>query len=276
MKNTLLMFGMAGLTAVLLSSFVLSENDDNGQQPKKSRHVRLVKIENGKKMEIDTVFATDDVFIWHGDTINPMKHKGGMMVHSFGKGDGKANVMIFKHQDGQEGDPVFLDVETDDNMDVLTENSDTTGKKIMIRRMKRGGPGGDVMFFNGMGPDHFPPVPPVPPAPPVPHVKMFGIQHGGKVIDLNDPNVISYKKKDLSGGREKIEIIRKKTEENENETFHIQFDDQNFMAPDAPDAPEMIWESKDDSVKTKIIERKKIINGKDGKEIEVKVETEKK
>jgi len=274
MKNTLLTFGIAGFAAVLLSSFVLSENDDNGQNPKKGRHVRMVKIENGKKMEIDTVFATNDIFVWQGDTINPMKHKAGMMVHSFGKGDGKANVMVFKHKDGEKGEPVFFDMETADNMDVLIDSNDTTSKKIMIRKMKRGAPDGNVMFFNGMGPDHFPPVPPVPPMPPVPHNMKF--KHSGKVIDLNDPNVISYKKKDLSGGRERIEIIRKKTDESENETFHIQFDGQNLMAPEAPDAPEMIWESKDDSVKTKIIERKKIIKGKEGKEIEVKVETEKK
>lgn len=274
MKNTLLMFGMAGLAAVVLSSFVVGGNDDNGQQPKKSRHVRLVKIENGKKMEIDTVFANDDVFVWQGDTINPMKHKGGMMVHRFGKGDGKANVMVFKQRDGKGEDPMFFDMKTADDMDVLIDNNDTTGKKVMIRKIMRDSPDGNVMFFRGHGPGHFPPVPPVPPAPPVPHIMKF--KHSGKVIDLNDPNVISYKKKDLSGGREKIEIIRKKADENEAETFNFQFDEPNLMAPEAPDAPEMIWESKDDSIKTKIIERKKVIKGKEGKEIEVKVETEKK
>ena len=33
------------------------------------------------------------------------------------------------------------------------------------------------------------------------------------LIDLNDPDIISFERKELSGGREKIEIIRKKPTE---------------------------------------------------------------
>jgi hypothetical protein len=35
--------------------------------------------------------------------------------------------------------------------------------------------------------------------------------HDQDLIDLNDPNILSFERKELSGGREKIEIIRKKT-----------------------------------------------------------------
>lgn len=271
MKNTLLMFGMAGFAAIMLSSFVLNENDDNGQQPKKSRHVRLVKIENGKKMEIDTVFATDDVFVWHGDTINPIKHKGGMMVHSFGKGDGKANVVIIKHKDGDKGEPMSFDFKTVDDLDIVTESGDSLGKKIIVRKMRKGGPGDRMIYLNERGPGHFPPVPPTPP---IPHIMKF--KHSGQLIDLNDPNVVSYKKKDLKDGLEKIEIVRKKVDPKDEEAFDFQFDSDNFMAPMAPDAPEISdFNIESDSLKMKIIEKKKIIDGKNGKEIEVKVESQK-
>lgn len=198
MRNTLLSIGLAGLTAALLSSFAFVQKSDKVQEPKKNRHVRMIKVENGKKMELDTVLVNDDVFVWNGDTISPGMH---------------------------------------------------------IRKV------------NSPGMRHFPPMPPVPP---VPHVKMLGIRHQGKAIDLNDPNIISYKKTEISGNREKIEIIRKKPANNENETFNFQFDDELM----APEAPEFNWKPDGDSLRMQITRKKEIIKGKDGKEIEIKVEAE--
>ena len=80
----------------------------------------------------------------------------------------------------------------------------------------------------------------------------------------------------MSGGREKIEIIRKKSDNPEHDVFKFNFDPE-LMAPEAPDAPfppvpEMEWQSDDDSTHVRIIEHKKVIDGKDGKEVEVKIE----
>ncbi len=273
MKNTLLTIGVAGFASLLLSSFVLSGNDDNVQKPKKSRHVKMVKIVDGKKAEIDTVFTTDDVFVWKGDTINPMKHREEFMIHRFGKGDGGPDIMMFKHRRGEKDALSSFDMDPEDDMDFFADENDSIGKEIIVRKMGKGRPVDHIIFMNGHGPDH---VPPMPPAPPVPHIMRF--KQSGRIIDLNDPNVISYKKKDLSGGREKIEIIRKKVDLKE-ESFDFKFEGDDLMAPMPPDAPEVTdfdLSTRDDSLKMKVIERGKIIKGKNGKEFEVKIESQKK
>jgi len=271
MKNTLLTIGLAGLTTALLSSFAFTQKSDNAQNPKKNRHVRLVRIENGKKMEIDTVFTNDDVFVWNGDTINP--EKPTKEFENFGLKNKKGNVKFLRHR-GKPGESTFNVMSPDDNVEVFAdERDDTTGERVMIRKRMKDGDADHFIFRNTPNMKDLPPAPPVPPVPPVPHVKMFGMQHSGKIIDLNDPNIISYKKKEMSGGREKIEIIRKKSNNNENETFNFRIDD-DLMMPEPPDVPEFYWKSDKDSLNMKVIEKKKIINGKDGKEIEVKVEKE--
>ena len=284
MKNTLLLFGIFGLTGVLVSSFASMQKGDETQEPKKTRHIKMVKIENGKKMEIDTVLAGDDVFVWNGDTINPVKHIRKFNHADFDKTHqfdvkvdskvGDENVMIIKHKGGKKGEPAFMHMLPDDDMDVITEDIDSIGKRIVVRKRMKDAHGNNMIYFNDEDMKHFPPMPPMPPVPPVPHMRMMGIQHSGQIIDLNDPNIISFKKKEMSGDREKIEIIRKKSDDNENSTFNLRFDNDELLAPEAPEAPEFNWESEGDSLRMKIIEKKKVIKGKDGKEIEVKVETE--
>ncbi|MGC9355399.1 MAG: hypothetical protein ACP5D9_16240 [Mariniphaga sp.] len=53
----------------------------------------------------------------------------------------------------------------------------------------------------------FAPHPPYPPK--VPHIVKLNKKLHGNIIDLSDPGIISYKKKKLKGGREKIILIRK-------------------------------------------------------------------
>lgn len=93
------------------------------------------------------------------------------------------------------------------------------------------------------------------------------------MINLNDPNIISYKIKDLKGDREKIVIVRKKSEGPENMTFDINMDDE-LMPPPPPEAPEIIREFNNGESQIKIIRKEKKMEGKNGKEIEVQVETE--
>src|SRR5690606_25205374 len=55
-----------------------------------------------------------------------------------------------------------------------------------------------------------PPMPPDVPFPPhAPHVMMFRNNRNKNVIDLSDPGIISYDKKILKNGTEKITIVRK-------------------------------------------------------------------
>jgi hypothetical protein len=283
MKNTMLSIGIAGMTTVLLSSFAIMQKSNEVQEPKKGRHIKMIKMENGKKMELDTVLTGDDVFVWNGDTINPVKHINGFNRPGFGRmrqfdvnvdrRGGKGYGMIFKHNGRGNGGPAFGQMQPRDGMDVITENMDSDGKRIVLRKMMRGGNQNDMIHFNGPGMRHFPSMPsrpPRPPMPPAPQLKMMRIQHSGQVIDLNDPNIISFKKKKMSGDREKIEIIRKKSANDENTSFNINFDDTELIAPEFR---EFNLKSDGDSIRMKVLEKKKVIKGKDGKEIEVNVET---
>lgn len=272
MKNTLLSFGLAGITTALLS-FTFVQKNDEVQEPKKTRHIKMLKMENGKKMELDTVLTNDDVFVWNGDTVNPIKHIKKVNPSGFDKmekfdvkvenKDGKEKVMIFKHKGGKDGEPMIWNMDSGDHMEIITEDNDSTGKKIVVRKRIKDGEGNNMIYFNSDNMKHFPPMPPMPP---IPHVKMMRMQHPGQIINLNDPNIVSFKKKDLSGGREKIEIIRKKSDSAEEMNFDFKFDDESM-------APELIRELENENQKMKIMEKEINVDGKKGKEIKVEVES---
>lgn len=57
--------------------------------------------------------------------------------------------------------------------------------------------------------------PPPPPPPHFPHAIHISKKMGRNEIDLNDPGIISFERKTLSNGREKITIIREKAGEND-------------------------------------------------------------
>jgi hypothetical protein len=281
MKNTLLSFGLAGLTSALLS-FNFFQKSGEIQEPKKARHIKMLKMENGKKIELDTVLTNDDVFVWNGDTVNPPKHFKKVNPSGIDKmekfdvkvdhQDGKEKVMVIKHKDGKNGEPMIWNTVSDDDMEILTEDNDSTGKRIVVRKRLKDGNENQVFYFKNGDTGHFPPMPPVPPVPPVPYMQMMQMQHSGQIINLNDPNIISFKRKKMSGDREKIEIIRKKSEAPEDMTFDFKFDN-GLMAPEAPEAPELIRELKGENQKMKIMEKEIKVNGKKGKEIKVEVES---
>ena len=231
MKNILLSFGVAGLTTVLLSSFALMRADKEVQEPKKERHIRMTKIENGKKTELDTILTNDDVFIWNGDTLSPAKHIRKFNPSGFDKLhrvdvkvdrlNGKERMLIMTRKGVREGDPAIWNTDSCGVLEIVTENIDSLGKKVVVR--KRIGDGGknQMIYFHDGNLKHLPPVPPMPPSPP--HLNMLRMQHSDHLIDLNDPDIITYKKKMLKGDREKIEIIRKKTTEKRSADFSYEF-----------------------------------------------------
>lgn len=233
MKNTLLSFGLAGLTVTLLS-FTLISKSDEVQQPKKNRHIKMTKIENGKKIELDTVLTNDDIFVWQGDTVGGKEMVKHISRSDFGKKkhikvivDGDKNdekVMIFHSKDGE---PMIWNSDSDEVFDVFSEGlGDSIRKKIVIHKRMGDQDKDHMMFMNG--PEHMP-------FPPVPHMKMMH-QKNTKMIDLNDKNIISYRKKDLSGNREKIEIIRNKSDEPEH-SASFSFEDNDLLMPPPPPMP---------------------------------------
>jgi hypothetical protein len=281
MKNTLLLFGMVGLTAVMLSSFVLVQNGDEMQGPKRTRHIIMTKIENGKKMELDTVLTGDDVFVWMGDTINPIKHFGKFDRPEFDKmhpGDVRRDrrpgneKMIVRHGGQNDRELMIQEMDLDDDMEFFNEDNDSVGKRMVVRSRMRDGVDDHMIFMDGDREMLVPPPPPVQSMPPVPNMKVMKMQRSGKTIDLNDPNIISYKKKKMSGNREKIEIIRKKSGHAENTTFNFQFDD-DLMVPEPPEVPVFKGELEGDSLQMQINREEETIDGKKGKKIEVEIQS---
>lgn len=273
---------MAGLATVLVS-FTLVQKGGDAQEKKKTRHIKMMKMENGKKMELDTVLTGDDVFVWNGDTINPPKHLKKVSPSGFDKmqqvdvkvdrNNRNENVLIIKRKDGKDGEPMIWQTAPDHDIEILTEDADSTGTRTIVRKIMKDSDGNNLMYFNHDNMKHFPPVPPPPPAPPVPHRGMMKIQRSGQMINLNDPNIISFSKKELSGNREKIEIIRKKAEGSDfDEAFDFEFNEPVIL-PYAPEEPMMIRDLKDGGNETRIIRKEKKVAGKGEKEIEIEVET---
>jgi len=241
MKNTFALFAVAGLTAYGFSSFTFQQNEQQ-DQPKKTRHIKITKIDNGSKMELDTTLSGNDVFVWKGDTINPDKDSKKFSPSEFDKihnpdGDknGLKKVRIYQYGGDKSGDSARWKSDPDNDVEIFSEEAgDSAQKKIIIhKRLKDGTSDDRFIYFNGPNGENFPPMPPMPP---MPHINLMRHNNAEGIIDLNDPNIISFKKKKMSGDREKIEIIRKKSKPSENMDFNFQMDDA-MVVPEPPEPP---------------------------------------
>lgn len=246
--------------SLMLLTIVLKSN---AQEAKDSRHIKMIKVVNGKKVELDTIVSGNEMFIWQGDTVNGKELKNRISPAGFDKKqrmevkvdtkDGKNNVMIYKFNDIEKGDPLIWKSESGENVfRFRNENGDSIKERVIIRKMAKG-ENDDVMFFNIDDKMH---------SGTSPKVMMFKHKDSGQTINLNDPSVISFKKKDLSGGREKIEIIRKKSDKNTEMNFGFG-QNENFTAPIGKSDFEFTNESGD--VKKEIIIIKKDADSKSGK-----------
>ena len=278
MKNILILLGF-GLATALFSSEVIAQKTPETKESKNSRHVKMIKVENGKKIVLDTVLTNNDVFVWKGDTLNPAKRfkkinpSGFDQMHEVDvkvdNKDGKKNIVIHRSTGGQKGEPIIWRMDTGNKVEVYTtEEGDSLHEKIIIRKGKKDEKDEDsFILLNNLKGKHFPPTPPNPPVPP--HFKILKGQNAGRVIDLNDPNIISYKKKKLNGDREKIEIIRKISEDQENTTFDFKVDNK-FMNPEKL---ERIREIEGRNQKMEIIEKEIKVDDKKGKDTNMEVKT---
>lgn len=208
-------------SAILLTSAVLFTDIPQDPPKKGKKHINLVRVDdNGKKVEIDTVLEANQVFVWNGDTIG--KDGGLKWVSENGdfdfdmdmdfdvKTDGKHKVIVMKSGDATA--PMVYEFKTDDDSTkqyrVKVIASDD-GENVNV--MKWHADSDEDVFFG---------------APPAPHKMMFiGDRKKGNVIDLSDPGIISYEKKELKDGKEKIVIVREKPSEEDiemNEEIIIQ------------------------------------------------------
>lgn len=238
----------------LLSSFSTRENPQDPPRGKKTeRHIKMVKIDDkGYKTELDTVIHDEKAFVWQGDTIG--KDLKWFSKDSFEMGDMHKNFdMNFKYK-----------IEDDGQGNVFIMKPDKAGDHIIM-----------------------PPMPPDVPFPPhAPHVMMFRNNRNKNVIDLSDPGIISYDKKLMKNGNEKITIVRKQVDENEEEEMFNKIPDGNvFWHGDAPGGKKTIKVIKSDDGSTQIFEDDELIDLKgkkgnatfvtdDGKVIKIRENTE--
>jgi hypothetical protein len=273
MKNNLRTIGMAVIGTLILSSVALAQADKPTHQPQKSRHIKMVKVENGKKTEIDTVLKGNQPFVWQGDTINPEKHLRG--IHPSPAGfdkarrmhEGKRKVIIREDLVGEPINSMMWKQKGGNEMEIITENIDSTGTKIIMRKRMKDGHPNNQMYFIHHGNDGI--NPPPPPFLPSKQMKIMKMKPSGQFINLNDPNVISYKKKDIGKDREKIEITRFKPKNKQVMSF--EFDENMPMPPMPPQIDNLQFNGQ----KMMITEKDTIVDGKKSKTVRVEVEKEK-
>lgn len=278
MKRFFLMAGILVSTAFLLSSFSLRENpQDPPRGKKKERHIKLVKVgEDGNRMELDTVLANGDVFVWNGDTIG-----GKKQMTWFSEGHFEPDSMFkdmsfdFEIDDDDEG-RVFVmkpgGKSFAKSWAVVTGGDSAKAYKIRVIADDLHG-GHDVMLWHGdKGENQFfaaPEVPGVPPVPPVPGLRFFERGNSENIIDLSDPGIISYKKKKMKDGREKITIIRNEPDEKDVEKVEeIIIDGKGNHSSFWGSAPKArkVFVTKEADGRTEISEDGKVIRIKEIKE----------
>ncbi|MCY1720281.1 hypothetical protein OU798_07995 [Prolixibacteraceae bacterium Z1-6] len=204
MRSILSLTGILALIVVLTSAISIHQTPQDPPRGKKEKkHIKMVKVDdNGKKMEIDTVMNVDEVLVWNGDTIDGGKALKWVSEEDFDmdfdfdiENDGEGNVFILRSGKGRAPMAHEYKIEGD------------SAKKYRIKVISDGDPGDfDVLKWKSIGDDDV-----FLGAPQGAHKMMFfGDRKKGNVIDLSDPGIISFEKKELKNGKEKIIIIREK------------------------------------------------------------------
>ena len=185
---------------------------DNSPQ-KKVQRVKVMVNKDGKTTSIDTTFnlADDKAVQVKVDSI--LKK-----VQIVGAGDGKA--VVHMHNGAK---VVRLSKNSGNNstgsqqFDVFITTDDSTSKEHE-KRIIYFGDNGKMEFSGDMDPNGMVPPPPPPPLPPLPNNSHSYIQFGADPFsfDTKDASIISYEKKDIGKGLEKITIIRKKRTDNDS------------------------------------------------------------
>ena len=197
------------LTATLFSYGQTTEKKataPKGEQ-KKEQHVKVMVSQNGKVINIDTTFNFADEKVVKFKVDSMLKT---LNVTESGSGNHKFIIirdgkdMNMSHHPGSK-------MAGEEQISVYYDKSDSSAmkgqKKIILN-----GEGGYVVMSDADR-DMIPPPPPFPPMPGV-HVKSFKMIGGDPfAMDPNDKDIISYEKKDIGKGLEKITIVRKKQPE---------------------------------------------------------------
>jgi hypothetical protein len=207
MKKLLIMFALPCLV-FQIAGFSRSYAQEKKEAAKTEKHIKIVTIKDGVKEVVDTVIVgespdlpfseKDRKFRWIS-ALDACDSVSGIQDFDFDELEGD-RVIILKKRHG--GDPAMIQ---------RLETIGDSGKKVTVLVRKAGFGDEDVMVVSGDGKkvQRFMTAPlrhGLEGVPPVPSFLHSMKQRN--VIDLSDPGIISYKKKKISGGREKITVIR--------------------------------------------------------------------
>ena len=213
MKQVLSLTGILALALFFSSAISINEAPQDPPKTKKEKkHIKIVKVDDdGKKMQIDTVIEANQVFVWNGDTIGGGKALSWISEEDFDfdmdfdidvESDENGNVFILKGDGASK--PMTYEFRTNDGDSskhiMMKVISDNVSSDIMQWHSKNG----NEMLFGKPGSA----------GPKVFHINK---QKSGNVIDLSDPGIISFEKKELKNGKEKIVIVREKPSEEDVE-----------------------------------------------------------
>jgi hypothetical protein len=213
---------------VLVAIFVTAAGmkpipQDDPKQPGKKTHIKVVTIKDGEKQVLDTVIENSDLKVMHlgkGNAFTWTTAGSGSSSDTVSedieivKGDGKLTHVTVHKQGGEKGSVFIREMKTEGD----------SGRHVVVR-VEKSGPDGENVFITrpGRGMRQRVIRGPLSPGVPVAYPGVRRVQHlsGRNVIDLSDPGIISYQKKKLSGGREKITIIRNEVKEEVNDVFNL-------------------------------------------------------
>ena len=235
MKRILSITGILALAILFTSAISIRETPQDPPRGKKGKkHIKVVQVKNGERVEIDTVIASEQVFVVNGDTVDVGKEMKWVMKEDMDfdfdmdvDADGESNVFVFK-------------------------TGDDSAKHIQVRKMMINGDSEDILRWHSKGGNEM--IIGAPHGVHAPKIIRIDKKGGGNVIDLSDPGIISFEKKDLKDGKEKIVIVRKKPSKEEVEVH------EEIIMHGSHSAPMIIHESHPKKVK-----QIKVIAGDEGK-----------
>ena len=200
MKNIFFYFGVL-ISFVFLTFFPLHTNSqDSSEKERSKKRLKLVKIKDGESMVLDTVIEDDNIFVWNGDTIFNREDFDFDFDFEFEtEGEGEERVFVMKHGKGTE--PFVFHFEGLDSLKELK----TKIKKDVDKAL------GEIRVWKDEDGRFI--IPDIPRPPKVPHA--FHFKNSENSIDLNDPGIISYERKEKRDGTEKITILRENPDKEE-------------------------------------------------------------
>jgi hypothetical protein len=188
------------------SSFTFGPTEDiqlAGDPPqKKVQRVKVIVNKDGKEIKIDTTFnMVDEKMVrYKVDSLIQISNKD----HS---GAGKQDVLIL--HGGKQMKCTVTDNGSgpgEEEFNIFIQEGDSGKMKNMRKVIRVNGRNNNIITEDVEGSDMIPPPPPMPPHAIIMHKQL---KSDPFAFDTRDESVVSYEKKDLGNGLERITIVRK-------------------------------------------------------------------